>query len=112
MTTHVLEFFEKDKISLDSIREGSKTIETRAWSEKYSHVQVGDTLEFVCGDERFSKQVTKIYHWPGVEAMASEKLKEVVPWLETSEQAKELIYSFPRYKEKIEAHGLSGFELV
>lgn len=112
MAAHILEFFEKDKISFDCIRDGTKTIETRAWSEKYSLVQVGYTLEFVCAGERFTKQVAKIYHWPSVEAMASKKLKEVVPWLETPEQAKKLIYSFPRYKEKIEAHGLLGFELV
>ncbi len=111
MPTHALEFFEKDKISFDCIRNGTKPIETRAWSEKYSRVAVGDTLEFVCAGERFVKQVAKIYHWPSVEAMASEKLKEVVPWLETAEQAKELIYSFPGYKEKIEARGLLGFEL-
>ncbi len=113
MTTHVLEFRTVDKERFEEIRRGDKTIETRAASDTNRVIEEGDEIEFVCGEERFSKKVAKKYHWPSIEAMLAEvSLKNIMPGVETIEQVKARYDSYPNYLEKIEKFGILGFELV
>ena len=106
-------FREVDRARFEEVRNGPKTIETRAATEKYQAVKVGDELTFACGGDTFTKKVVKIYHWPSAEAMLAEvPLSKVMPDLETLAQVHARYASYPGYEEKIKQFGILGFELA
>lgn len=108
-----LVFREVDRGNFERVRSGEKAIETRAASVKYQPIKVGDTLTFVCGDDSFVKAVTKIHHWPSIDAMFDEiPLHRVMPDMGTIEDAKKKYASYPGYEEKIREFGLLGFEMA
>ncbi len=86
-------FREVDHARFEEVRSGIKTVETRAATEKYRAVQVGDEITFACGDDTFTKKVAKVYLWP------------------TIEQVRERYASYPDYAEKLKEFGIIGFEL-
>ncbi len=108
----VFVFREVDRTNFEEVRSGLKTIETRAGTEKYRAVKVGDEITFECGGDTFTKKVAQIYHWPSPESMLEEiSLSKVMPDLQTIEQVKERYASYPGYEEKIKEAGILGFEL-
>lgn len=108
-----LVFREVDRINYERVRSGVKSIETRAATVKYQPIKAGDTLTFACGKDTFTKTITKVHHWPSVDAMLKDiPLKSVMPELEMPEQAKKVYASYPGYEEKIRQHGLLGFEMA
>ena len=109
----LLLFREVDRERFEEVKSGLKTIETRAGTKKYQHLNAGDELTFKCGKDVFTKKVIKKYHWPTIDAMFSEiPLKKVMPDLDTVEQAKARYESYPNYVEKIGKDGILGFELA
>lgn len=107
-----LVFREVDRARFEEVRSGTKTIETRAGTPKYQAVKVGDTLTFSCGEDKFSKTVARIYHWPHAEAMLEEvPLEKVMPDIKDIEGVRARYASYPRYEEKIQEFGILGFEL-
>jgi len=113
MTRHILEFRPVDKARFYEIKNGLKTIETRAASANNNAIEAGDEIEFVCGEERFLKKVIKKYRWPSIEAMLAEMpLKNIMPGVNTVEQVHERYASYPNYLETIEKFGILGFELA
>ena len=112
MKNWTLRFRLVDKDNFDEVKDGLKRIETRAATVKYQPVAAGDTLTFVCGQERLVKRVARRYHWPSVDAMVREiDLKKVMPAVSSVEEMKRIYASYPGYTEKIREHGLLGFEL-
>ena len=112
MKTHTLRFRQADKNQFEDARTGHKSVETRAASVKYLPIAVGDMLTFVCGKERFSKKVTKRYHWPSIDAMVQEiPFKRIMPWVASVDELKKSYASYPNYDQKIQEHGIVGFEL-
>lgn len=112
MKTYTLKFRAVDKINFENVRNGVKAIETRAATTKYQPIAVGDTLVFSCDGEKFSKTITKKYHWPSVDAMVEEiDFKKVMPTVNSVEEMKKRYASYPDYDEKIREFGLLGFEL-
>lgn len=79
---------------------------------KYQLVTVGDTLIFVCGQDRLVKKVVKRFHWPSVDAMVAEiDFKKVMPNVGSVVEMKKVYSSYPNYDQKIKENGLLGFEL-
>jgi len=112
MTKHVLRIRGVDKIVLDSIKDGTKTIETRAGTDKFRRIKTGDILVLICQGERLEKQVKKIKHFKGInEMLKSIDYKKIMPWVDSEEQAKQVWYSFSNYKEEIKQFGLVAFWL-
>jgi len=108
----VMRIREADRHIFEAIRNGVKTIETRAATVKYRKLAVGDTLVFTCGADRLSKTITKAYHWPSVAAMAKQvDIKQVLPEVSSLAEAEAAYAKWPGYAEKIKEHGLAGFEL-
>lgn len=113
MKIHTLKFEEVDRARFNEVRDGTKKIETRAMNEKYDSIEQGDEIMFTCGEDHFTKKVSKTYHWPTVEAMLIEvPLDKVMPGLLTVEEAKNRYSTYPGYMEKIEKGGILGFELI
>ena len=110
---YTLKFRQVDKKSFDDIKSGAKSVETRANSSKYQSIQVGDTLTFSCGGEKFSKTVTKKYLWKSIDQMVKEiSFKKIMPDVASVEEMKKIYSSYPNYDAKIREFGLVGFKMA
>ena len=112
MKNYTLRFRAEDKDDFNKVKAGIKSIETRAATVKYQPIEAGDTLTFVCGEERLVKKITKRFHWPSIDAMVKEiDFKKVNPSAVSIEDVKRAYASYPDYEQKIKEHGLLGFVL-
>ncbi len=112
MKNWTLRFRVVDKKNFDEVKNGLKSIETRAGTVKYQPIEVGDTLTFVCGKERCVKKIVKRFHWSGIDAMIKEiGFKKIMPSVTSVAEMKKTYASYPNYEQKIKEHGLLGFEL-
>lgn len=112
MKNYTLRFRAVDKADFENVRSGRKSIETRAATVKYQPIEIGDVLVFSCAGEKFSKTITKKYHWPSIDAMVGEiDYKKVMPEADSIDDMKKVYATYPGYEEKIRASGLLGFEL-
>lgn len=113
MSNYRLIFRTVDKDKFDEIKDGRKTIETRAATIKYKPVSTGDTLTFVCGNEEVVKTVTKVEHFASLSDMfATLPLNKILPSASSVAQAEKIYHGFPGYKEKIDAEGILAFSLA
>lgn len=109
---HILIFAEKDHHNFDEVKAGTKSIETRAGAPKYQSIVAGDILTFICGEDKLTKTVTKVYRWKNIDEMVKEiPLKKVMPSVESIEDMKKVYSSYPNYDQKIKEFGIIGFEL-
>lgn len=109
---HFLRFALEHKGTFDSIRDGSKRIETRAATVKYKDIKVGDTLTLSCGEERFVKRVKRTQHFRSLrELFDVYKPEEIKPGVKTEKEMTKIYHSFPNYEEKIGEFGIFAFEL-
>lgn len=112
MKTWTLRFRAVDKKNFEELRSGIKSVETRAASVKYQPIEKGDTLTFVCGKDKFSKTITKKFHFKSIDAMFKKiPFKKIMPDLKTKEEAKKRYFSYPNYEEKIKEFGILAFEI-
>ncbi len=110
--THILKFRAVNKNIFAVIKSGEKPVETRAATDRYRKVAVGDTLTMVCGKDRFNKKVAKVTIFKTVVGLARKYKPQLVH--HSCKTAKELtaVYnSFPGYKEKIAKQGIVAWEL-
>ena len=112
MKNWTLRFRQVDKKNFEEDRSGLKSTETRAATIKYRPIEVGNTLTFVCGNDRIVKKITAKYHWPNIDAMVKEiPFKQIMPSVDSVEEMKKAYASYPGYTEKIKEYGLLGFKL-
>lgn len=112
MAKHKLIIREIDRQAFKAIGLGEKDIETRAATEKYKKVLGGDALIFVCGKDKLQKKVKKASWFKDIDSLVKKiDLRRIMPFASSVEDAKQIWYSFPRYKEKIKQYGLIAFEL-
>lgn len=112
MTKYILKIRQVDKVVFDEIKNGSKTIETRAATDKYRGIQEGDILVFACGDEKLEKMVDKVDIYKSIDEMIRAiDFKSVMPFVDSIDEMKKVYFSFPNYKEKIKTFGLVAFKL-
>lgn len=112
MANHRLPFRATDKQMFDDIKSGLKPIETRAGTIAYQKIQGGDTLTFTCGKERLVKSVKEVRHYDSLDEMFKElDLKDIMPRVDSVEEAKKIYYSFTGYKERLEKDGVLAFML-
>lgn len=112
MKKHRLVFRKSDRDKFQEIANGTKTIETRASTIKYRSIKQGDKLTFVCGHAEITKSVVKVEHYNSLDEMLEAlQLGQILPSAKNIEDAKKVYFSFPGYKEKIEAGGILAFHL-
>jgi ASC-1-like (ASCH) protein len=98
---------QSDRHIFDAIKDGSKSVESRAATARFRNIKPGDILVVSCGKDRVEKTVKRVEHFKSID-----QLLEQVPITAINPQAKSvddvyrMYYSFPGYKEKIEQHGL------
>ena len=112
MKSRTLRFRVVDKKNFDEVKSGIKLIETRAGTIKYQPIEVGDTLTFVCGEERCTKKISKKFRWASIDVMVKEiDFKKIMPSVISVAEMKKIYASYPDYEKKIKEHGLLGFVL-
>ncbi|MBM3209044.1 ASCH domain-containing protein [Candidatus Shapirobacteria bacterium] len=112
MAKFILPIREEDRRFLEAIKNGKKTIETRAATPKYRQVQPGDILVFRCGEEKLEKKVKEAHVFNSVEELAKTLgIKDIMPFATSVEEMKATYFSFPGYQEKIEKYGLIAFRM-
>lgn len=108
--THSLPIRASDRHIFLAIKNGSKSVETRAGG-RYN-IKEGDFIEFSCGKEKLRKKVKNLMAFKSIEeTVKAIDFKKIMPFAESIEEVKKVYYSFPNYKERIEKFGLITFEL-
>lgn len=108
----ILKFRAVNKDIFDAIVLGKKKIETRAGTEKYRNIKMGDVIVLVCGKKRMEKIVKKAERFSSIGAILKKYKPETInPNTHTSKEARDMWYSFPEYKEKIKKFGLVALTL-
>jgi ASC-1-like (ASCH) protein len=101
-----------DRHNFDEMSAGIKNIETRAASEKYAAIKVGDVFRFVCGKRVLEKKVARKRHFTSIGAMLKEiPYKKIMPFKNSAKEVYAAYYSYPNYKEKIRSKGIFAFYL-
>lgn len=107
-----LKFRAVNRDIFEAIRSGKKPVETRAATVKYAGIKAGDTVEFVCGKDKFTKPVKRAEIFKSISDLVKKyKPEEINPNIKTVDELEKMYYSFPGYKEKIEKVGLIAFEV-
>lgn len=107
-----LRFRAVDKDIFLDIKSGKKTVETRAATERYKNIKVGDTLVLICGKEKFEKEIKKAKIFKSVKSLvATYPIRKIMPRISSKKELEAAYYSYPNYKEKIKKYGLIALEL-
>jgi len=95
-----------------AIKNGTKKIETRAAMKKYQKIQKGDVLVFVCGKNKFKKQIKSTEHFHSVRSLVKKyKPNAINPNAHSEKELSEMYDKFPGYREKIKEFGIIAWEL-
>ena len=107
-----LRFRAADKDDFKEVKDGLKTVETRAATTRYKDIQKGDILVIVCGKQRIIKQVKRARHFKTIESMLETiPLKKIMPSVKSVAGARKVYYGYSGYKEKIKEFGLMALEM-
>jgi len=107
-----LRFREADRDIFEAIKDSRKTVETRAATERYYKIKVGDILVLSCGKNKFKKKIFKVRIFKTISGLLKRyKVRQINPYLKTLKELEEMYYRFPGYKEKIKKSGLIAMEL-
>ena len=107
-----LRFSAVDKDDFKEIKDGLKTVETRAATTRYKDIQKGDILVMVCGKQKIIKQTKRVRHFKTIESMLKAiPLKKIMPSIKSVADARKVYYGYQGYKEKIKEFGLMALEL-
>ncbi len=108
----VLRINKNSKFIFEAIKEGKKSVETRAASVRYKNISIGDVLIFTCGDKRLEKEVKRVKRFASIHSLLkSVNFKKVMPWVSSVKEVEKSYYKFPGYKEKIKQLGLIAMYL-
>lgn len=112
MANITVRFREVDRDKFEDIIAGRKTIETRAATEKYQNIESGDTLTAICGKNRIEKVISAVKFYKTPDALIDDLgYTEILPTAVSREEAIEIYYTFPGYREKIKEGGLVALHL-
>ncbi|MDD5710913.1 MAG: hypothetical protein PHV43_02315 [Candidatus Colwellbacteria bacterium] len=112
MRKWILPIRAQDEVVFNAIKDGTKTVETRAYLGKYARIEEGDTLVLSCAGKKFEKKVKQIRLFPSVEDMYKEiDYKKVIPWADSLEGAIGINKSFPNYEERLKK-GIIAWNLI
>lgn len=101
-----------DRDNFAEIREGLKTVETRAATERYRDLSAGDVLIFVCGRDKIERTVKRVRYFKTIDKMLSSiSLGRIMPSVFSKIEAKKIYYTYPNYREKIRKFGLMAFDI-
>lgn len=109
----ILRFRAANKDLFEAIKKGTKKVETRAATVKYKNIKTGDTIDFICGKERFQKTVKRATIFKNISVMLKKyKFTDIMPGASSVKSLEDVYKSFPGYPEKIKKFGIIALELA
>src|SRR3989344_2053895 len=113
MATYILRFRRENKDFFDAIKDGTKSVETRAASARYIYIKRGDTLVFSCGGEILKKTVSRKEKFSNLPALIQKyDFRNINPFVHSKREFFDMYDGFPMYKQKIKKFGILAFELA
>ncbi|HUZ92459.1 MAG TPA: ASCH domain-containing protein [Candidatus Paceibacterota bacterium] len=107
-----LRFRASDRNDFDNIKNGIKSVETRAATERYRAIKKGDLLRIVCGNARIEKKVKRVRRFASIEAMLRAIPRiTIMPETVSVAEMRKAYYGYPGYKEKIKKFGIIAMEV-
>lgn len=107
-----LPFLEQHQATFHLIKSGAKKIETRAGSEEYLKIKVGDQIRFSCGIENCIRTVKHVDHFKSlVELLNRYNFATIHPGITSRDELMRQYMGFPGYTERINRYGILVFEL-
>ncbi len=101
-----------DEDNFNEVKRGLKIVETRANTERYRNIKMGDFLVLVCGKERLKKKVKRVRRFKTIAAMlCAIPSKKIMPSVSSPKEMRRIYYGYPGYKEKSKKFGLVAMEL-
>lgn len=108
----ILKFRAANLDIFDAIVSGKKKIETRAGTERYRQIKIGDTVVLKCGVKTAEKKVSKVELFSSITAILKKYKPETInPNTHNAKEARDTWNSFPGYREKIKKYGLIAMSL-
>ena len=112
MIKYTLRFRAINRQTFLAIKLGTKSVETRAASERYKDIKAGDVLVLVCGKDKFEKVVKKTKIFKTIKSLITTyPIKKIMPEALSEKDLRRAYYSYPGYKEKLKKFGLMALEL-
>ena len=109
---HILRFRAADRDIFDAIVNGKKKVETRAATQRYIGMHVGDTVVLICGTKKASKTVSAAKIYKSIGALLKKyKPQHIHPAYKTTKEITDMFYSFSGYRETIKKSGIIALEL-
>jgi len=109
---YILKIRAANKDIFEAIKSGKKKVETRAATERYRGIGKGDNVQFVCGRDKFIKQVVAARVFPTLAALLKKyRPSQINPKIKTEAELRKMYYSFVNYRKKIKKFGLVAWEL-
>lgn len=110
--SHKLRFRESNRNIFNAIKTGKKKVETRAATERYRKIKVGDSLTFICGKSKINKIVSKVQIFKTIASLIKRfKPIQINPGTKTKQDLIKMYHSFPQYEEKLKKSGIIAFTL-
>lgn len=117
ISKHEMKIYGKD--IFESIKNGSKKYETRAFKEKFAKIKKGDLIEFSLVKknneneilEKITLKVKDIFNFDSVEKMCDELGVENIIKMNVEELKKWYEENIPNLEERLEKGGIFAFEL-
>ncbi len=98
---YVLRFRAVNYDIFDAIKRGRKRVETRAATKRYRDIKAGDTLVFVCGKDRFEKEVQRVQVFKTVDELVGRyKPVQINPNCRTKEELQRMFMSFSTMRKR------------
>lgn len=103
----VLRFRAENAVFFRDIRTGRKKVETRAATVRYRNITAGDRIEFVCGEEGFSRTVKSATIFKDFKGLLKKyHMTDITPGIKSLEEFKHAYYGYPGYREKLKKFGI------
>ena len=109
---YILRFWAKDKKNFIELKDGLKSVETRAATERYRRIKKGDILVITRGKARIEKSVKRVRLFKSVSAMFKViPYRKINPSAPTVTAAKKVYLGYPGYAEKLKKYGVIAWNI-
>ncbi|HVN26164.1 MAG TPA: hypothetical protein VMT99_00730 [Candidatus Paceibacterota bacterium] len=103
----------EDRGMFIDIRDGLKTVETRAATPRYRAIRKGDVLVFTCGRGRLRRKIARVRVFRTVGALAKAvPVRRVMPAVRSLGEMRTIYRGYPGYREKIRRYGIIAFDMI
>ena len=112
MKRYTVRVRQQDKNIFLQVKNGQKTVETRAATAKYKNIKKGDILIFTCGNDKIEKEILKASIFKTISQMLKRyKVGQIMPSVSSQKEMEDIYYSFPGYRDKIKKYGIIALEI-